>query len=296
MQSTTTSIQAFTRSFAPFHDDYQAYYHESLRRHCRGIGVDFRVASLSRFPGFLRTLRRVQEVGARRHLGWAAPYIDRLGRRLEGPVDPPSTFFHDITGQYLAMTRRGSRYHFCIDASDYPEPGSENLVRWSDIYFKTNLWSSRSYPANVVPLINCDPTILPDIVKLRALRRIDKEFDLCFIVRVWGGRDGIEGIEHNLRLLEAVNRVKCKKFVLAVLVMGDRDRDSRFLSRLGVPWTTKNVKARDLWRVTAKSRLNILRLGVHYCVPWRMTGALAIGSCVVLDRTPLERVARAASQ
>jgi hypothetical protein len=36
--------------------------------------------------------------------------------------------------------------------------------------------------------------------------------------------------------------------------------------------------------VTARSRLNILRLGVHDCIPWRMAGSLAVGSCVVLDQ------------
>ena len=33
----------------------------------------------------------------------------------------------------------------------------------------------------------------------------------------------------------------------------------------------------------------MVRLGLHYCVPWRMTGSLAVGSCIVLDRPPLSR-------
>ena len=40
---------------------------------------------------------------------------------------------------------------------------------------------------------------------------------------------------------------------------------------------------------SAASRLNVIRLGMHHCIPWRVTGALAIGSAIVLDRAPLTR-------
>jgi hypothetical protein len=105
-------------------------------------------------------------------------------------------------------------------------------------------------------------------------------------VRVWGGRDGLGGIEHNLRLFEAVNRARCRSLLLAVLVLGDVAEYERRLRRAGIPATVKSVPAAELWRLTARSRLNILRLGVHDCIPWRMAGALAVGSCVVLDQPP----------
>lgn len=285
------SVQAFTRPFAPFHDVYQAYYHEALRRYCRTSGLGFEVASLSRFPRLLGGLRRIQDLGYHRRLGlrFVGPIIDIVGESLEGRVDPPGAAFHNVTGQYLMRASTGAVRRVCIDSSDSPEPGSPELVRWSDIYFKTNMWASREYAPRVAPLANCDPLALAQIPRFRALRGAKAAFDICFIVRVWGGSDAVSGIEHNLRLLQAVKRARCRKFVLAILLVGDRERDSRYLRALGVPYTTKSVPPEELWRITAASRLNLIRLGVHYCVPWRMTGSLAARSCVVLDAPPFSR-------
>ena len=44
------------------------------------------------------------------------------------------------------------------------------------------------------------------------------------------------------------------------------------------PWYVVNAEDKKT------ARLNVIRLGMHYCIPWRVTGALAIGSCIVLDR------------
>ena len=136
------------------------------------------------------------------------------------------------------------------------------------------------------PLVNGDPLVLDRIATLRAARSTPKEYDLCCIVRVWGGRDTVEGIEHNLRMLEAVKRARGINVMLAVLVVGDRDEHARRLERAGIPSTTRSVPAGEIWRLTARSKLNIIRLGVHDCIPWRMTGSLALGSCVVLDQPP----------
>jgi hypothetical protein len=46
---------------------------------------------------------------------------------------------------------------------------------------------------------------------------------------------------------------------------------------------------RELWETMARSRLNVIRLGLHDCIPWRMAGALAIGACVALDQAPQPR-------
>jgi hypothetical protein len=183
----------------------------------------------------------------------------------------------------------GRSLKVCIDSMDFPELSSPELAEWSDVYFKTNWWPTTAYPANVRPLVNCDPTVLGQIDELRGARDTRKEYDLCCVVRVWGGRTGLEGIEHNIRLLEAVSKVRAEKFVLAILIMGDRDAYAKRLSDAGIPWTTKAFPAADLWRVTAASRLNVLRLGVHDCIPWRMTGSLAVGSTVALDQAPRSR-------
>jgi hypothetical protein len=137
--------------------------------------------------------------------------------------------------------------------------------------------------------VNADPLMLGRLDDLRRRRSTSKTLDLSFVVRIWGGTDGVEGIEHNLRLLEAIDRVRCEKRLLAVLPPGDPGRTSRLLRKLRTPATTHGISPRELWELTARSRLTVIRLGVHYCVPWRMTGALAVGSCVVLDRPPLSR-------
>src|SRR5207249_4738414 len=138
-----------------------------------------------------------------------------LGERLEGPLRTPSGTFRPTVGQYLVFYGDGSVRHLCIDAGDPPEIASEELRAWSDVYLKTNYWSSRSYPANVRPMVNADPLMLGRLQALKRRRGTPKTIDLSFVVRVWGGGDGVEGIEHNLRLVEAVSRARCRKRLLA---------------------------------------------------------------------------------
>jgi hypothetical protein len=285
------SVSAFSRPFEPFHDTYQAFYWEGLRRHCREIGGEFAVLPMTRFPQLLRTLRSIQDGGPLSRVFGRRPgpraLIETVGRRLEGDVSSPSPYFHNGAAQYLVTTTRGARHRLCIDSTDYPECSSEPLVDWSDLYFKSNFWSSRTYHPNVQPIVNGDPLVLRRLASLRAHRGTLKDFDFSFAVRVWGGRTGLEGVDHNLQLLRAISRVRGRKFILAVLVTGDVDRYANYLDNLRIPWTKKGIRARELWSITARSRLNILRLGMHYCIPWRFTGALAIGSCIVMDRSPL---------
>lgn len=287
-------VLAFSRPFAAWHDRYQAYYQAGLRAHCASTGDQFRVVSLSRLPRTLRLLRRAQDAGYPRRVGGRAlaATVDRMGAVLEGEVHPPSGIYQPLIGQYI-VTSNGRDYSVCIDSADYPRMDSEELLSWSDLYFKTNAWSDVRYDRRVRPLVNGDPFTLDMLDELRAHRSTPKRYDLLFVVRVWGGKDNVEGIEHNLRLLEAINAIQCEKFVLAVLLAGDMERDARYLRSIGVPSTTGELSRRDLWQLTAKSRQVVIRLGVHHCVPWRMVGALAMGACVVLDRSPFSRWPRA---
>lgn len=93
--------------------------------------------------------------------------------------------------------------------------------RGCDLYLKTNYWKGHDYDPRVCPFFNCNPVVLPYIEKLKAMRAQPPVFDLSFIVRVWGGRTGIEGVEHSMQLLEAVAKVRAKKFLLAELMIGD---------------------------------------------------------------------------
>lgn len=284
-----TRIQAFSRPFAPFHDAYQRYYHESLRAYAHANRTRFELTPLSPVPWFLRQLRLVHDrnFASRLHVPRANSLLLAVGQRLEGPLRTPSGHFQPTVGHYLLSYADGSTRRVCIDAGDSPEVASEELREWSDVYLKTNYWSGRSYPRNVRPMVNADPLMLGRLPALRRRRSSPKTIDLCFVVRIWGGSDGVEGIEHNLRLLEAVSRARCSKRLLAVVLAGDVEGTLQRLRRIGVPATTRGISARDLWNLTAASRLNVFRLGLHYCVPWRMTGSLAVGSCIVLDRPPL---------
>lgn len=283
------SLLAFIRPYEPFHDVYQKYYQEGLRRHCQVVGIDFRVKSLSPFPRLLGALRHARDRSFVARLPGANRVLDLVGNMVEGPMRTPSGFFQTITGQYLLYAPSRREYRFCIDAADSHEIASEELREWSDVYFKTNFWPSADYAQNVMPLANVDPLVLGRIPGLRRYRQMERDLDLCFVVRVWGGRDEREGIEHNLRLLRAVSRARCRKFVLAVVRTGDVEDIFRSLRREGISATTRGLSAKELWRLTGRARLNVIRLGLHYCVPWRVTGALAMGSCLVLDRTPLSR-------
>jgi hypothetical protein len=282
-------VQAFARPFNFWYDFYQAYYRESLRLHMEAIEGEFEVVPMSRFHRTLRVMRRVRDAYRLRPLfdqaKLLATAVDALGHKLEGRLRTPSDTFHDGTGQYLMTNASGEQFKVCIDASDYGELRNQDLVAWSDLYFKTNFWPTLPYPTNVFPMVNGDPMILPNLPQFRTYRKAQKKYDLCFIVRIWG--DEVESNEHNLRLLEAVALADCKMFLLAYLAGGNVKEYARRLEAQNIPWTTTPMPPQELWSITSESRLNVIRLGVHYCIPWRMTGALAAGTCVVLDRSPL---------
>jgi hypothetical protein len=176
-----------------------------------------------------------------------------------------------------------------VDSADDGRHVDEQVLRWSDLYLKTNYWPSLQYSPKVQPFVNADPLVIPQLDQFRRYRKAAKEHDVCMVVRIWGGKDEVEGVEHNLRLIEAVARARCTKFLYAFLVAGDVAASARRLERQGIPCGPHPIPPADLWRITAASRLNVIRLGMHYCVPWRVTGALAIGSGIVLDRAPLTR-------
>jgi hypothetical protein len=283
------NIRAYVRPYS-HHHRYHAYYREGLRAAASEFGVGFEVTSMTRLPKLLGRLRRLQDRGYHFKVPRAATALgrgfDAVGRALEGQVRLPSPSFDPRIGQFLVTLADGSSRRVCIDSMDPPELSSPELAAWSDVTFKTNFWPTVEYPANVRPLVNGDPTVLDRIPALRAARATPKDYDLCCIMRVWGGREGLEGIEHNLRLLEAVQRTRAAKVLLAVLIVGDRSDLARRLERFRIPSTTRSVSPEELWRLTASSRLNILRLGVHDCIPWRVTGSLGLGSCLVLDQPP----------
>lgn len=280
------SVTAFTRSYDYWYDRYQLYYRAGLREECARRGIPYGEVGMTRATHALRPVRAWRDrYLSRVPVKAVVAGVDAAAQLLEGPVQAPAGIFHNAVGQYLVTTESAER-RICVDSTDYPTLPSEELVRWGDLYFKSNRWPSHDYPANVLPLINGDPLILRRIGSLRRARQTPKRWDVCFVVRVWGGRDATEAIEHNVLLLESLNKAQASKMLIAYLVAGDVAALSRRLRAAGIRCRRHSVRAGRLWEMMAQSRLNVIRLGMHSCIPWRMTGALAMGACVVLDQPP----------
>jgi len=191
-----------------------------------------------------------------------------------------------LVGEYFFSLEDGKQVRMCVDSHDSGDINSQELASGSDVYLKTNYWPTMHYADNVIPFFNCNPLLLENIEVLRLLRGQRPEFDISCIVRVWGGKNEVEGNEHCLRLIEAVAKARAQKYLLAYLVGGDIKEMSSRLRQSGIPFTTEPIPRRKLWEITARSKLTIIRLGMHHCVPWRMSDVLAMGACTVLDQPP----------
>ena len=270
-----------------WHDRYQEYYQTGLRQYLQLYGSDLQVARRTHFPTFLRGLRRVRDACTlQRMLKSRAitvgQYLDWVARHAGGQHTPSAS----LVGEYSFQLNSARRAKFCIDTHDSGVVNCPSLLDTCDVYLKANYWTGHDYHPRVRPFYVCNPVVLPHIASLKAMRDQVPVFDLCFIVRVWGGPTGLEGVEHCMRLLEAVAKFPAKKFLLAELLVGDTAAQARRLHRSGIPTTTRRIDLQQLWEVTAQSRLNISRLGNHHCMSWRMTDLLALGACTVLDQHP----------
>jgi hypothetical protein len=198
-----------------------------------------------------------------------------------GPVKGPVP----SVGVYRLTTDRHEELRVCIDAND-SRTISDDAAASCDIYFKSNYWPSCHYPSHVLPLPNMNPLVGRNLAFFRSLREARKERDLFAFFRVWGGSNDTDAVEHNMALLEALSKVKCNSYILAYLVAGNIPSLGKRLDGLGIPWTTKPMSTRELWKRAAGSRLNIVRMGMHQCSPWRMIDILALGGVPVVDYTP----------
>jgi hypothetical protein len=281
------AVVANTYPYDLWHDRYQEYYQTGLRQYLRLCGSDLRVSHHTPFPTFLKRLRRVRDASTLRRLfkRGAVPFghsLDWVARHMGAQHTPAAS----LVGEYSFLLNSSCRKKLCIDGHDSGAINSPALLDGSDVYLKTNYWKDHEYDPRVRPFYVCNPIVLPHLSQLTAMRGLPPVFDLCFVVRVWGGPTGIEGVEHCMRLLEAVAKVRAKKFLLAELLIGDTAAQARRLRLSGIPTTTRRIDLQRLWQVTARSRLNISRLGNHHCMSWRMTDLLALGACTVLDQHP----------
>jgi hypothetical protein len=270
-----------------WHDRYQEYYQTGLRQYLQLYGSDLQVLHRTHFPAFLKGLRRVRDASTiqrmlRSRAKTVGQYLDWLARHAGAQYTPAAS----LVGEYSFRLNPSRDVKVCIDTHDSGIVNSPSLLARCDVYLKANYWNGHEYHPKVRPFYVCNPVVLPHIDQLKAMRDHVPVFDVCFMVRVWGGPTGLEGVEHCLRLLEAVAKVRARKFLLAELVIGDTAAQARRLHRSGIPTTTRRIDLQQLWNVTARSRLNMSRLGNHHCMSWRMTDLLALGACTVLDQHP----------
>jgi hypothetical protein len=282
-----SSVLAHTFPYDQWHDRYQEYYLAGLRQYLASQGVTLRLSSHTQFPAFLKVLRRVRDAPTLRRMlrsrtGAITDYLDWMAHHSGARHSPAAS----LVGEYLFCLDALHTTNACIDTHDAGSVTAPSLLERCDVYLKTNYWNGPVYDPRVRPFYNCNPVVLPHIKKLQAMRAEPPVFDLCFVVRVWGGPTGTEGVEHCLRLLEAVAKVKAKKFLLAELLVGDTDAQAQRLRQSGIPTTTGRFGLAELWQVMARSRVNVTRLGTHHCMSWRMTDHLALGACTVLDQHP----------
>ncbi len=120
----------------------------------------------------------------------------------------------------------------CIDSQCEKGAQLPDLLKWCNWYFESNYEASASYPDKVVPLPNGNSFLLGRFGASSSAGF--KDLDFCFVVRMRGGRHDQE-IEHNLRLLEALTTVNCRKYLLAYLIAGRSSRRMPGDSTNGIP-------------------------------------------------------------
>ena len=263
---------------------YQSYYKEAIQCYLSDFNIKVIEHNVAHFPkllqkiGHLRASRKI-----RQSLGPLTSLVkfgaDGLAWSLGVRQNPLSS----LVGEY-SFNSSNRQIKLCIDSADSGKIDHFSFLNNNDIYLKTNYASDGYYDKKVIPFFNCNPLVLPHIKTLRSMRNMQTQYDICFIVRVWGGRNEIEGIEHCIRLLEGIKKARCNKFVLAYLVAGNTTKLADRLRQNGIPSTTRPIPYQQLCKISAQSRLNIIRLGMFQCVPWRMTDLLALGARIVFDQ------------
>jgi hypothetical protein len=224
-------------------------------------------------------------------LPWPVSYVPGVPRRLRvlerwnRITRTPTETDSGHVGRYVAHLPDGD-VRFAIDARDSHPVRDEEVLDWSDVYFKSSKWPGFEYGAEVEPIVNGNGMLdAKAIERLRALRNVEKDIDVVFISRVWGGR------EHNLRLFEELARFEGTTDLLAILPPGAgleaEAAAIERLARIDVPAQTYMIGAPHLWARLARARVVVFRSGPHLCIPWRMLDLLAMGSCILWDVDPM---------
>ncbi len=208
--------------------------------------------------------------------------VEQLRPRLGGTRHWNSPDLSDFVGCYT-WHHHGKDIKFAIDAHDLQDIVSPRALEWCDLYFKANKWHNKQYPEKVVPIVNGNGFLRQrHLARLQAMRHVPKTNDLLFISRVWGG------VEHNVRVFEALAELPCKKRLMAILVAdpgcaAETEMAEKRLQHAGVECTYDLIPIRKLWQETAAAKIIMLRAGKYMCIPWRMIDLLCMGACMVTD-------------
>lgn len=198
--------------------------------------------------------------------------------------EPPTPDAKLFVGRYRATIPGVRSLNVAIDAHDSPRIADESALKWSDLYFKSNKWRTETYPAHVLPLVNGNGLhSATTLGELKLLRTIKKTTDVCFVSRLAGD------IEENLRIWETLAGMSLRTRPKLGAVLYKRYGQDRYAQRLqayGVEVFYEFIPKRTLWLWMAQSRVNVIRLGIKGCLPWRMIDALAMGANIVLNKPP----------
>ena len=286
-------LQAFSNPAGDYlREGVQEYFREGFRTCLERYGGTYTHRPMYRLPGLVRRLGLVRESRKARSL-IGVSRLDRLTALLVRIVGGAPRFaparYSATINQYRLTLDNGKERSFCIDVADSPTIECQDLLDSSVAYFKTNFDARGGYPAHVFPLFNVGPGMIETLRRVPELRTRSKDYDLSFIVRVWGGTNEIDGIEHNLRLIEALSRVKCSKFFHVFLIAGDTRRIAERLEAQGIRCSNRPLPPEQCVEIAAKSRLSVVRHAIHSSIPWSTVEKMAVGSCVLLDHEPSMR-------
>lgn len=212
--------------------------------------------------------------------------IEQIGEQVRKQIGGKSNWDASAVKQFVAeytLEKEDKHVRFAIDAHDGHEIFAPELLDNVDFYFKANKWQNRVYPDKVLPLVNGNGFLRTrHLTQLRSMRDHEKTNDFLFISRIWGG------VEHNVRLFEALAALPCRKRLVAIFVKGtatqqETDAAQQRLESVGVECTFDLFSIQDLWRQMASTKVIMLRAGKYMCIPWRMIDLLCMGSCIVTD-------------
>lgn len=205
-------------------------------------------------------------------------------------------------GKYLVKMGQKSQVKVAIDASDMKSIQDREAYKWSDIYFKSNMWANLRYPRKTHPLINGNGFLSKTTLEhLEEMRNLESSYDLIYWAKIWepGNIDSYSKekcrkiISHQVKLFKTLAKLNCKKSLLAIfphkqIKSINTQECIRALTDAGVKcqYGWGKIDSLTFWQTLARSKIIFIRPGNHMCISWRLIGLFCLGSCIVYDGAP----------